>query len=366
MTPLLSIIVPTFNEVKNINPLVERIKIALPDVPWEIIFVDDDSPDGTTQTIRTLAKEEPRVRGICRVGRRGLSSACIEGMLSSSAPFLAVLDADMQHDISLLCAMLSRVKDDGYDIAIGSRYVSGGSTGEGLSRMRQRISQAGCVIGNWAIGEQLSDPMSGFFLMRREVLEDTVHKLSGKGFKILLDILASSDNSLKYIELPYVMKKRVMGESKLSEAVIFHYLVVILTKGIFRIVPLRYLLFGVVGLTGVGVHLTALWILHERASVTFLPAYIIAALTAMTSNYLLNNRLTFLENSLAGLSLFHGLLRFYIICGMGAMLSAAVSDYIFEKMGFGWLYAGLVGIAFSSVWNFSLSSFYVWKGSKNA
>lgn len=365
MSPEISIIVPTYNESNNIEPLIRKIEAALPSVDWEIIFVDDDSPDGTTQVVRQLAANDQRLRCICRVGRRGLSSACIEGMLSSSSPYMAVLDADMQHDISLLSSLLNCVRNENYDIAIGSRYVKGGSAGAGLTNLRRKISQVGCYLGNWVTGEKLTDPMSGFFVIRRQVFEETVRNLSGRGFKILVDIFASASRKMRFVELPYVMEKRVSGESKLSEAVIFHYLIVILTKGVFKALPLRYLMFALVGLSGVGVHLLVLWALHQQASFQFLNAYVIAALSAMTSNYYFNNKITFLENSMAGIPFYRGLVRFYAICGLGAMLSAMVSSYMYEELELSWLYAGGVGVIFSSVWNFSLSSIYVWERTKD-
>ena len=189
--PELSIIVPTFNEHDNIPELLRRVRPVLPDVAWEVVFVDDDSPDGTADLVRTLAAEDSRVRCLQRIGRRGLSSACVEGMLSTSAPYLAVIDADLQHDERLLPRMLEALKVGDTDIVIGSRYAAGGDIGE-WSERRARLSRLATRISRALVPAQLTDPMSGFFMMRREVFTDAQRRLSSLGFKILTDLFASS------------------------------------------------------------------------------------------------------------------------------------------------------------------------------
>src|SRR6476660_2920852 len=159
----LTVVVPTFNERDNISPLLDRLKVALGSLNWEAIFVDDDSPDGTADFLREIAQRRPHVRVIRRIGRRGLTSACVEGVLSSSAPYFAVIDADMQHDEAILPQMLEVLKERGLDIVVGSRYVEGGSV-LGWEKRRRLISRLASRIARLVIKVDLQDPMSGFFL----------------------------------------------------------------------------------------------------------------------------------------------------------------------------------------------------------
>ena len=179
----LSVIVPTFNERENVLALLKTLDDVLRGTAWEIIFVDDDSADGTATLVREISQSDPRVRCIHRVGRRGLSSACVEGMLASSAPFVAVMDGDLQHDEKILPDMLSMLKKDETDIVIGSRYIDGGGV-EGWSRRRRAISSFATALSRRLVHADLKDPMSGFFMLKRSFLERVVHRLTGKGFKI--------------------------------------------------------------------------------------------------------------------------------------------------------------------------------------
>src|SRR5262249_19627660 len=198
----LSIIVPTFNERENVAELVRRLDKCLTRCSWEVIFVDDDSPDGTSNSVLEIAQRDCRVRCLQRIGRRGLSSACIEGMSASSAPYLAVIDGDLQHDETLLVPMLDVLKNGQVDIVVGSRYVSGGAFGA-WDRSRANMSRAATRISRVIVRAELKDPMSGFFMIRRDVFAETVRNLSVIGFKILLDIFASSPRPLRFKELPY-------------------------------------------------------------------------------------------------------------------------------------------------------------------
>ena len=188
--PELAVVVPTFNERANVAVLVDRLDACLAGLAWEVVFVDDDSPDGTAEAVRELARRDPRVRCLRRVGRRGLASACVEGMLATSAPLLAVMDADLQHDEALLPAMVERLREGDVDLVVGTRYAAGTAV-PGWDEGRRRMSRLATRLGRAALGVPLSDPMSGFFAVRREALERVVRGLSAVGFKILLDILAT-------------------------------------------------------------------------------------------------------------------------------------------------------------------------------
>ena len=200
--PELTVVIPTLNERDNIGPLVELVDAVLDTVGWEVIFVDDDSPDGTADWIREISRRDRRVRCLQRIGRRGLATACIEGALATSAPYIAIMDADMQHDEKLLPQMLAILKSEPVDLVIGSRHVASGGIGE-WDAGRAKISAVAARLSRIICKAEIADPMSGFFMLRREVLEAALRRLSGHGFNILLDILASSPRPLRFRELPY-------------------------------------------------------------------------------------------------------------------------------------------------------------------
>lgn len=258
----LSIIVPTFNERDSVAELVRRLDGCLAPVGWEVIFVDDDSPDGTAALVRQCSRQDARVRCLHRIGRRGLASACIEGMLSSSAPHLAVMDADLQHDETLLPEMLRILRHDSVDIVVGSRYVPGGAA-RGVAPARARASRLATALSRRLVPAELHDPMSGFFMMRHEVLDDTVRRLSGIGFKILLDLFASAPRPLAFRELPYEFRARYAGTSKLDSQALWDFGMLLLDKLVGRFVPARFIAFVLVGGVGVLVHMVVLAVLHS-------------------------------------------------------------------------------------------------------
>lgn len=354
-----SIVVPTLNERGNIVALVERLERAFSGIEWEIIFVDDDSVDGTADLVRKIGATNRRVRCVHRIGRRGLSSACIEGMLASSAPYLAVMDADMQHDEALLPRMLQVLKHGETDIVIGSRYMEGATIGL-LEPSRQIISRVASRISRWVMKIECSDPMSGFFMLSRDVLQSTVRKLSGIGFKILFDILASSPRTLRVRELPYEFRTRQAGTSKFDATVAWEHVMLLLDKMIGHIVPIRFILFSAVGLLGLAVHFSVLAIFFRLISLNFEISQALATLIAMTSNYLVNNVLTYRDVRLRGSGLFVGLLSFYAVCSVGALANIGVASYVFGA-GEKWWVAGLGGAIVGGVWNYAVSSVYTWK-----
>src|SRR5467141_1279030 len=244
--PILTIVVPTLNERDNIKPLVALLDAALRKVNWELMFVDDDSADDTAKHIRALALVDPRVRCILRIGRRGLSTACIEGILACSAPFIAVMDADLQHDEALLPRMLATIKERHLDIVVGTRYTAGGSVGD-LQKSRVLISSLASRLARVVVKTELSDPLSGFFIIERGAFGAVMRELSGQGFKILIDIFASSPQPLAFAELPFHFRRRVNGESKLDALVAWEYLTLLLDKLAGHIIPVRFLLFTMIG-----------------------------------------------------------------------------------------------------------------------
>src|SRR5690348_17545165 len=213
--PRLSVVVPTFNERDNVGALFRKLETALSGIAWEVIFVDDNSPDFTWQVVRELSQKDARVRCIRRIGRRGLSGACIEGILASSAPYAAVMDADLQHDETQLPKMLALLQSGEAELVIGSRYIEGGSA-DSFDKQRAGISAFATEIAKRTLGVKVSDPMSGFFAIRRDRFEKLAPELSTQGFKILLDVIATARGELRTKEVPFTFGTRLHGESKLD------------------------------------------------------------------------------------------------------------------------------------------------------
>ena len=357
--PELTLVIPTLNERDNIGPLVDLLDAVLESVSWEVIFVDDDSPDGTAERIREIGRRDRRVRCLQRLGRRGLTTACIEGVLTSSAPHIAVMDADMQHDEQLLPQMLAVLKSEPVDLVVGSRYVAGGGIG-GLDAARANMSAFATRLSRIICKAEIADPMSGFFMLRRDVLEGALRRLSGQGFKILLDILASSPRSLRVRELPYEFRERQRGESKLDTLVAWEYIMLIADKLIGHIVPVRFALFAFVGGIGLLVHMSVLWFGLTVVGAAFNPAQAAATIVAMTANFFLNNLFTYRDRRLRGLAVLRGLFTFYAICTLGAVANVGIAGYVFSRNEVWWL-AGLAGVVVGSVWNYAISSVFTWK-----
>lgn len=355
----LSIIVPTFNERKNIPVLIDRLHGILEGIAWEVVFVDDDSPDGTADEARRMAQSDSRVRCLQRIGRRGLSTACIEGILASSAPYVAVMDADLQHDERLLPEMLHVLRRQECDVVVGSRYVAGGDVGSWDSR-RVRISAFATRLSRLLCKVDIADPMSGFFMFRRGAFDATVRKMSGQGFKILLDFLASSSRALVVRELPYRFGVRQFGESKLDTLVAWEFAMLIADKLIGHIVPVRFVLFALIGSIGMFVHLAVLGYCFKVAQLSFDLSQTAAVIVAMTSNFFMNNLFTYRDRRLTGWGLVRGLASFYGICGVGAAANVGVAAYFFNANREWWL-AGIIGVVIGAVWNYAVSSVFTWK-----
>ena len=350
----LAIVVPTLDERENVVELIRRLESVLVDIDYEVIVVDDDSADGTPDAVRELARRDPRVRLLQRVGRRGLSSACVEGMLATAAPYVAVMDADLQHDETILPAMLAKLKAENLDLVVGTRL----STGEGFAPSRQRLSKFGTRLSRMVSRHELSDPMSGFFMLDRRYLDEVVHSLSAVGFKILLDLVASARRPVRVGELPYRFRSRLHGESKLDIVVAVEYLQLLADKMIGGVVPPRFILFGLVGALGVLLHLAVLYAMLTRLSFGW--AQLVATVVVMTTNFFLNNAFTWRDHRLRGAAAFGGLLKFYAACSIGALLNLEVASAA-KDYGAPWYVAGFAGLVVGSVWNFAVTAATTWR-----
>jgi dolichol-phosphate mannosyltransferase len=356
-SPELTVVAPTFNERGNVERLVGKLDAALAGVAWEVIFVDDNSPDGTAELVKQIAVGDTRVRCLRRVGRRGLAGAVIEGALASAAPFVAVIDADMQHDETLLPRMLDVLRGGETDLVVGSRYLDAAGLESGFSPARKAASQFANALGRRALKADVSDPVSGFFMIRREAIDRVADKLQPAGFKILFDIIASQSEPLRVKELPYAFAAREAGESKLDNRVALEYLGLVaskLSRGLFS--P-RIIFFGLVGLSGVLVHMSVLW--AAKGPFGFAIAQAMAGTTAMTSNYFINNLITYRDKRLKGWKLFTGYLRFCALCAIGLVASVGVGSEL-HAHGAPWALAGFAGAVSGSIWNYVSTYLGVW------
>ena len=357
--PELSVVVPTFNERDNVTVLYRRLDATLKDIAWEVVFVDDNSPDGTWEVVRGLARQDPRVRCIRRVGRRGLSGACIEGILASSAPYAAVIDADLQHDETQLPRMVGLLQRGEAELVVGSRYIEGGSA-DSFNKGRAGVSALATEVAKRVLSVEIADPMSGFFMIRRDRFEQLAPQLSTQGFKILLDIVATAQGKLRTIEVPFTFGSRQHGESKLDSMVALDFLGLVLAKLTHDVVSLRFLLFAMVGSIGLVVHLTALFIALEAFNWPFPEAQACGAVVAMTSNFILNNFLTYRDQRLKGFAILRGLLLFYLVCSVGLFANVGVAFSVYDQEPIWWL-AGMAGALMGVVWNYAMSGLFVWR-----
>ncbi|KKC33674.1 glycosyltransferase family 2 protein [Devosia psychrophila] len=359
--PQLAVIVPSYNERDNIELLYEKVALALGGTPWEMIVVDDDSPDGTADLVNELSRVYANIRCLRRFGRRGLASACVEGMAVTSAPYVAVIDGDLQHDEAILPTMLEKALA-GADLVVGSRFTDGGSAGEGLSQTRLSGSNFANKLAGMIAGQAVSDPMSGFFLIRRDAALKAAPKLASDGFKILIDLIVTSarmGQPLKVAEVGYTFRPRHAGESKMSPLVVIQYLGLWFSKLTNGALPPSFLLFGLVGGTGVVVHLVTLAALTALGQ-GFLVSQITATLLAMGWNFVLNNNLTYADRKLRGRRLVTGFISFCAICALGGIANISVANAIYQ-----WdhqtFVAGLSGAIMSSVFNYAVTRAFTWK-----
>lgn len=356
----LSIVVPTFRERENVPVLVARLADALPGIAYEVVFVDDDSPDGTADAARALAVADPRVRCVQRIGRRGLSSAVIEGVLASSAPVVAVMDGDLQHDERILPDMLERLRADAADVVVGTRYAGGGGFGD-LSETRVGLSRLATSVARRTLRAETTDPMSGFFMVRRDVFMEAVRDLSGIGFKILLDLLASAPRPLRVAEVPYSFRARQAGESKLDTMALWEFGMLLLDKTVGRFVPVRFIAFALIGGIGVFVHMAILATLLAVPDLAFATAHTVAAVMTMCANFALNNAITYRDRRLKGSAFLRGLLGFVAICSVGTLANVGIAAVLFDRFEATWWASALAGILAGAVWNFAVSSIYTWR-----
>ena len=360
----LCIVIPTLNERENIGILLEKLRNTLHDIRYEVIVVDDDSPDGTAAVVKRLSRTQDNLHVLHRIGRRGLSSACIEGMLATAAPYIAVMDADLQHDETVLPAMYRLISAEHLDLVVGSRNIGGGSMGD-FSDWRVRLSRLGRKLSGVERHAHLTDPMSGFFIVRRSFFERVAHRLTAIGFKILLDIVLSSDGQVRVGEVPYHFRLRQHGQSKLDLIVGLEYLELILDKLIGSYISVRFVLFCLVGTIGTFIHLLLLGLLLKTEHFTFIDAQACATGLVMILNYVLNNSFTYRDRRRRGAAFWVGMLTFCIACALGGIANVLISAEAFRQ-GMPWFLAGITGLLFSAVWNYGVTSMITWRRARRS
>jgi len=280
-------------------------------------------------------------------------------MLTSQARYVAVMDADLQHDETLLAKMLDRLRKDDVDLVVATRYLNGKAT-SGLSAGRSLISRWSNVVAQKVLGVTLSDPMSGFFMMRRQAFEDVAPKLSTQGFKILLDIAMSTRGTLRIAELPYEFRNRQHGESKLDAKAALDFVALIIGKLSHDALSYRFVLFCLVGLTGIAIHMSVLQMAVDAFALSFVVAQTAATSAAITWNYILNNAITYRDRRLTGWRFWGGLLGFQLICGIGAVSNIGVASLFYGSDGRWWL-AGILGALIGTAWNYMISAAFIWR-----
>jgi len=353
-----AIVVPTFDEAENIERTIDGIASVLGEWRWEIIVVDDDSPDQTSEIVRRISQQDPRVRLVHRIGRRGLSSAAIEGFMACTAPIVGLIDADGQHDESILPKMIQRLIHEDCDLVVGSRY-SGEGSAEGLSPLRKWVSSFATKLSSLILRGELHDPMSGFFVMRRTFLLSVVRSLSGMGYKILLDIASSAPPSLRIAEEPYHFRKRHSGRSKLDLNVVAEFLLMLLDKRLGSKIPARFILFVLSGGVGAFFHLLLLGSCLHYANLSFVTSQLFASGVAMVVNFMINNWFTYHDRRFRGRQAIRPFTSFILICSVGAATNLIVASRLYENE-IPWWFAGLVGSVIGAVWNYAVSSKITW------
>ncbi len=358
----LSVIIPTYNEKDNIEEILNRLEKTLKNISYEVIFVDDDSPDGTAELIREQTKRKQYISLIHRLGRRGLAGAVIEGILSSKSEICAVIDCDLQHDETKLSEMYSLFeKKPNLDLVVGSRFLNEGDISLGaFSYVRRLGSNLATFYTKKLLGIKISDPLSGFFMVKRKSFEQYSKRLQTQGFKVLADLVASARQNFVTEEVSYKFKSRYAGESKMTIATGLELLGLIISQIFNGNLSIRFILFCFVGLSGVLIQLLVTGIFMNFSKISFDIAQTFGIVSAMTTNYFFNNLLTFRDRSLKYFELLKGLITFYLICSLGALANFALAHFLYSQLS-NWLIASLGGAIFSAIWNFTLSSMFTWK-----
>jgi len=357
-----SVVLPTYNELGNIEALIHQLLSLRQWYDLEILVVDDDSPDGTAELVRQLAQEDPQVRLIRRVGRSGLASAIKEGLLDATGDIAMVMDSDGQHEPASVHHAIETLVEGQFDLVIGSRFHAEAQI-LGLSGRRETGSTWANATARFSLPRsygKLTDYMSGFFALRVETLLPLIRAVDVNGFKFLYELLAVSKGQLHTGEVPLSFQPRTHGSSKLDLAIFWDFLISILHSLSFRVLPRRAISFGLVGISGIAVQLLINQLLISAGGLSFSQALPIAVISAASSNYLINNALTFRFQRLQGLALLRGLLKFLLVASLPVLANVGLASAFYSFIARDTLWAQLAGILVVFVWNYAASSRFVW------
>jgi dolichol-phosphate mannosyltransferase len=360
-----SLVLPTFNEGENIPEILATLTDLLAPVfgaDYELILVDDDSPDLTWKTTLELLPQYPPVKVIRRQGEKGLSTAVIRGWQAAQGEILGVMDADLQHPPEILLQLFQEM-NRGADLAVASRHVEGGGVSE-WSGVRRLLSRGAQVLGLMILPEvlsRLSDPMSGYFMVRRSAVAG--RRLSPLGYKILIEV-AARGRTPWLAEVGYVFRERQSGESKVTWRQYAEYLRHLLRLRLSR--SSRFLRFAVVGAGGVAVDMAALFILSDPQMLGWglTRSKLLAAELAIVHNFLWNDFWTFgdvARRQPGNRRRLKRLVKFNLICGAGLVLNVLLLNFFFNGLGFNRYLANLLAIALVTVWNFWLNLKLSWR-----
>ncbi|MCP9841188.1 glycosyltransferase family 2 protein [Synechococcus sp. J7-Johnson] len=357
----LSIVLPTYNERQNVARILEELLPLKQRFDLEVLFVDDDSADGTADLVKQLAHGQAGVRLIRRVGRAGLASAIKEGILDATGDVIVVMDCDGQHEPAAVEAAVEALLSSGSDLVVGSRFHAEAAI-HGLSEKRTRNSTWANTIARFSLPgyRRLTDYMSGFFALRPEAALRYVRRVDVNGFKFLYELLSISRGSLRVSEIPLHFQARVAGDSKLDLAIVWDLGVSILHTLLLRSIPRRAISFALVGLSGVAVQMLVVQALMGTAGLVFKQALPIAVVVAASSNYLINNALTFRFQRQQGTALLKGLLKFLLVASLPVLANVGVASTFYNLVSRNTFWAQLAGILVVFVWNYAASSRFVW------
>jgi dolichol-phosphate mannosyltransferase len=358
----LSIVLPTWNERGNIESVLAQLLPLQQQLSLEILVVDDDSADGTAELVRRIAQREPCLRLIRRVGRSGLASAIKEGLLDATGDLALVMDSDGQHEPAAVVRAVQVLQGEGADLVVGSRFHSDAEI-RGLSGRRERGSSWANGAARFSLPRAyagLTDYMSGFFAVRIDAVLPLLRAVDVNGFKFLYELLAVSRGRLRVAEVPLTFQPRTSGSSKLDLAILWDFLISLLHSLSFRLLPRRAISFGLVGASGVLVQLLATQLLMLGGHLAFAQALPLAVVTAATTNYLINNALTFRFQRLRGLELLRGLLKFLLVASLPVLANVGLASAFYSFVARDTLWAQLSGILVVFVWNYAASSRFVW------
>ena len=375
-----SVIIPSFNEAENVGPITAALTEVLTgrfgESGWEIIWVDDNSPDGTAAAVRAMAKTDRRIRIMQRVGRRGLSSAVMDGIMSAAGEICVIMDGDGQHDPAALPDIVAPIILRDVDVVAASRFIGGGDAGGLSSQARKTASLKTIRLINKMFHLSLTDPLTGYFAISRERALEIAPSLSQYGFKILVDLIVSGGGALRVKEIPLTFKPRAAGESKLGNRVIFDFFLFMIEKTLGRFISVspRFISFALIGGSGVFLHLAVMAMIFagarlasggaEISPIMFTAAQFGGALCAMFSNYFLNNLLTYADRRLSGFAFVKGFILFALLCSVGLAANVGVASAINSRYATLWALSALGGILVGTVWNYAATRQYVWKASE--